>query len=53
MKRPQDFGGWHGVLNLSMLFVGILYIAVGFFGYLAYGEEAAGSITLNLPEGNW
>jgi len=53
MKNPQDFGGWRGLLNLSMLLAGILYITVGFFGCVAYGDKAAGSITLNLPPGDW
>jgi len=26
-----------------------LYVGMGLFGYLNYGAEAAGSITLNLP----
>ena len=30
--------GWNGVLNTSMVMVSCLYIAVGFFGYLKYGE---------------
>ena len=41
--------GWNGVLNTSMILVSCLYIGVGFFGYLKYGEQVAGSITLNLP----
>eukprot|EP00092_Neocalanus_flemingeri_P083662 GFUD01105026.1.p1 GENE.GFUD01105026.1~~GFUD01105026.1.p1 ORF type:complete len:186 (+),score=49.34 GFUD01105026.1:1-558(+) len=41
--------GWNGVLNTSMVIVSSLFIAVGFFGYLKYGETVAGSITLNLP----
>ena len=49
MKTPGDMKGWNGVLNTSMVLVSCLYIAVGFFGYLKYGEAAAGSITLNLP----
>ncbi|KAL1489695.1 hypothetical protein ABEB36_013635 [Hypothenemus hampei] len=50
MKNPQDFGGWNGVLNRGMIIVGILYIAVGFFGYLKYGDRAVlGSVTLLLP----
>jgi proton-coupled amino acid transporter len=49
MKNPQDFGGWTGVLNTGMVIVASLYTAVGFFGYLKYGEEVEGSITLNLP----
>ncbi|ODM93718.1 Proton-coupled amino acid transporter 4 [Orchesella cincta] len=51
MKTPHDFGGWNGVLNTSMLIVLCLYIAVGLFGYLKYGDGVAGSITLNLDQG--
>ena len=49
MKTPQEMKGWNGVLNTSMVIVSCLYIAVGFFGYLKYGDTVAGSITLNLP----
>jgi len=49
MRTPQDMKGWNGVLNTSMVLVSCLYIAVGFFGYLKYGDQVAGSITLNLP----
>ncbi|XP_021703414.1 proton-coupled amino acid transporter-like protein CG1139 isoform X2 [Aedes aegypti] len=49
MKTPEDFGGWTGVLNTGMVIVACLYTAVGFFGYLKYGEGVQGSITLNLP----
>ncbi|XP_055636354.1 proton-coupled amino acid transporter-like protein CG1139 isoform X2 [Toxorhynchites rutilus septentrionalis] len=49
MKTPDDFGGWTGVLNTGMVIVACLYTAVGFFGYLKYGESVQGSITLNLP----
>lgn len=48
MQRPQDFGGLSGVLNTGMVIVASLYTAVGFFGYLKYGEDVKGSITLNL-----
>ncbi|XP_017772197.1 PREDICTED: proton-coupled amino acid transporter-like protein CG1139 isoform X2 [Nicrophorus vespilloides] len=51
MQTPQDFGGWNGVLNTGMVIVACLYTAVGFFGYLKYGERAKyGSITLLLPD---
>ncbi|RLU19973.1 hypothetical protein DMN91_008532 [Ooceraea biroi] len=50
MKTPQYFGGYCGVLNIGMIVIVILYIAVGFFGYVKYGAEAAGSVTFNLPE---
>lgn len=50
MKNPQDFGGWTGVLNTGMIVVAVLYTAVGFFGYLKYGDKAIlGSVTLLLP----
>uniref|UniRef100_A0A1I8NFE8 Amino acid transporter transmembrane domain-containing protein n=1 Tax=Musca domestica TaxID=7370 RepID=A0A1I8NFE8_MUSDO len=50
MKTPEDFGGMTGVLNTSMVIVATLYTAVGFFGYLKYGDGVKGSITLNLPQ---
>lgn len=49
MKSPEDFVGCTGVLNTGMVIVACLYTAVGFFGYLKYGKDVKGSITLNLP----
>ncbi|XP_050099904.1 proton-coupled amino acid transporter 1-like [Anopheles aquasalis] len=49
LARPRDFTAWNGVLNTGMTLVVCLYSAVGFFGYLKYGEAAQGSVTLNLP----
>ncbi|KAJ9585747.1 hypothetical protein L9F63_002442, partial [Diploptera punctata] len=49
MKNPSDFGGYFGVFNRGMSIIVFLYVFVGFVGYVKYGEEAAGSITLNLP----
>lgn len=52
MRTPQDFGGLTGVLNTGMVIVTCLYTAVGFYGYLKYGDLAVqGSITLYLPAG--
>ena len=44
-----------GVLNTGMVFVACLYIAVGFYGYLHFGDAVAGngSVTLNLPSNEW
>ena len=52
MKTPKGMGGWTGVLNTAMVFVACLYIAVGFYGYLQFGDSVAnqGSITFNLPK---
>lgn len=49
MKTPQNFIGCPGVLNFGMIFVVTLYASVGFLGYLKFGEQTQGSITLNLP----
>eukprot|EP00095_Tigriopus_kingsejongensis_P005567 snap_masked-scaffold12_size759060-processed-gene-2.9 protein:Tk05567 transcript:snap_masked-scaffold12_size759060-processed-gene-2.9-mRNA-1 annotation:"proton-coupled amino acid transporter 4" len=53
MKYPGDLKGYFGVLNTSMTIVVSLYIALGFFGYLKYGDDVLGSITLNLPVEEW
>jgi proton-coupled amino acid transporter len=53
MATPKDLRGWNGVLNTSMITVSCLYIAVAFFGYLKYGEDVLGSVTLNLPVEEW
>lgn len=53
MKTPQGFGGTFGVLNKAMSIIVVLYIGMGLFGYFKYGHDARGSLTLNLPEGEW
>ena len=51
MKEAGSFRGFFGVLNTGMVMVGALYMAIGFFGYLRFGDDVLmyGSITLNLP----
>lgn len=49
MKRPDHFLGCPGVLNIAMFIVITLYAAMGFCGYLAYGNTVKPSITLNVP----
>ncbi|GBM16725.1 Proton-coupled amino acid transporter 1 [Araneus ventricosus] len=51
MATPEDFGGLNGVLNTGMVVVACLYTAVGFYGYLKYGDGVKPSITFNLPMG--
>ncbi|KAF6025907.1 hypothetical protein EB796_015790 [Bugula neritina] len=48
MREPQAFPSMFGVLNLSMTIVCVLYITVGFYGYIEYGADCQDSITLNL-----
>lgn len=51
MANPNHFIGCPGVLNISMTVVISLYTMMGVFGYLSFGDDAKGSITLNLPPG--
>ena len=53
MKTPEDFGGWTGVLTTGMVIVSVMFAALGFYGYLTFGNEIQGSITLNLPTSHW
>lgn len=49
MKEPHTLTGLFGPLNVAMVLVFVLYVCVGFYGYIEYGDKAAGSITLNIP----
>ena len=49
MKKPRHFLGICGVLNIGMLAATIIYMLLGFVGYLKYGEKVEDVITLNLP----
>lgn len=53
MKTPQHFTGLCGVLNQGMSGVTLVYMLLGFFGYLKYGEYIQGSVTLNLPQADY
>lgn len=50
MKTPKSFGGVTGVFSQGMFIVCILYILMGFVGYVKYGEDVKGSIVLNIPQ---
>uniref|UniRef100_T1JSP3 Amino acid transporter transmembrane domain-containing protein n=1 Tax=Tetranychus urticae TaxID=32264 RepID=T1JSP3_TETUR len=49
MKRPEKFTGPFGVLSVGMTLVVLLNCAVGFLGYLKFGDNIADSVTINLP----
>ncbi|KAH8370866.1 hypothetical protein KR093_005251, partial [Drosophila rubida] len=53
MKTPQNFLGICGVLSQGMSGVTLIYMLLGFLGYLRYGNETGESITLNLPIEEW
>ncbi|EPB70731.1 transmembrane amino acid transporter protein [Ancylostoma ceylanicum] len=50
MRRPQDMLGFFGVITISVAFICAVYVTVGFLGYLTYGDDLKGSITLNLTD---
>lgn len=50
MRSPHRFGGSLGLLNTAMVIVTLIYLGVGFFGYLKYGSDIQSTITLNLPQ---
>lgn len=50
MKNPSRFDETFGVLNIGISIVTVLFISFGFVGYLKWGDEVAGSLTLNLPQ---
>ena len=51
MKKKEQFIKPFGVLNVGMTIVTSLILVMGFLGYLKYGDNVEGSLTLNLPEG--
>lgn len=50
MKSPKSFGGTFGVLNFGMFVIIVLYVLMGLLGFLTYGAEVEGAITLNMPK---
>ncbi|XP_018787888.1 PREDICTED: proton-coupled amino acid transporter-like protein pathetic [Bactrocera latifrons] len=53
MEKPRHFLGICGVLSQGMSGVTLIYMALGFLGYLRYGTATEESITLNLPVHEW
>ncbi|XP_034103693.1 proton-coupled amino acid transporter-like protein pathetic isoform X1 [Drosophila albomicans] len=53
MKTPKNFLGICGVLSQGMSGVTLIYMLLGFLGYLRYGDATHDSITLNLPTEEW
>ena len=50
MENPQHFISGIGILNIAMVIVVLLYAVIGFLGYIKFGDDVAGSVTLNLLE---
>ncbi|KAF9807628.1 hypothetical protein SFRURICE_008841 [Spodoptera frugiperda] len=50
MEKPRDFTGLCGLFSVAMFIIITIYVTLGIFGYLKYGNKCEGSITLNLPQ---
>lgn len=50
MATPKSFGGKFGVLNIGMFVITAMYAVFGLLGYIKYGDDSLGSVTLNLPK---
>ncbi|XP_054162250.1 neutral amino acid uniporter 4-like [Oppia nitens] len=50
MKNRRNFDKPCGVINNAIAIVIVFYVTVGLLGYLKYGDQVAGSITLSLPK---
>lgn len=48
MRNPENFTSRFGVLNMTMAGITAIFIFTGVIGYMRWGEEVDGSITLNL-----
>ncbi|KAK5973862.1 Transmembrane amino acid transporter protein, partial [Trichostrongylus colubriformis] len=48
MRNPQQMLGFCGVISTSSMVVIVLYTSMGLMGYITYGSQIEGSITLNL-----
>jgi solute carrier family 36 (proton-coupled amino acid transporter) len=53
MSKPQQFLGYPSVLLIAMTVVIVMYTVLGFLGFVRFGDEIRGSITLNLPTDEW
>uniref|UniRef100_A0A1B6KZD9 Amino acid transporter transmembrane domain-containing protein n=1 Tax=Graphocephala atropunctata TaxID=36148 RepID=A0A1B6KZD9_9HEMI len=50
VRKPANFLGCPGVLNIGMVIIAVSFVLLGAIGYIKYGEDIKGSVTLNLPQ---
>ncbi|XP_022208913.2 proton-coupled amino acid transporter 1 [Drosophila obscura] len=50
MRKPGQFESQLGVLNVGMFLVSVMFMFAGSVGYMKWGEDVGGSLTLNLGD---
>ena len=50
LKRQEQMRSLFGVINTSYVIILLVYFTIGLLGYLKFGSQVHGSITLNLPK---
>lgn len=50
LETPDDFLNNCGVLPTTMILCAVFMVAIGFYGYTAFGEETAAAVTMNVPK---
>uniref|UniRef100_A0A8R1U1N4 Anaphase-promoting complex subunit 4 WD40 domain-containing protein n=1 Tax=Onchocerca volvulus TaxID=6282 RepID=A0A8R1U1N4_ONCVO len=50
LETPEDFLNNFGVLPTTMCFCTLFMIAIGFYGYTAFGANTEPTITMNVPK---
>lgn len=53
MAKTEQFEMTFGVLNVGMFLVSIMFLFAGSVGYMKWGEDVGGSLTLNLGDTMW
>ena len=51
MRDPKAMPSLFGALNIAMMVIYALYLSVGLLGYIEFGSDVQGSVTLNIC--NW
>ena len=49
MENRAPYHGWNGLFTLALTFVICVYVAIGFYGYLAFGQSSI-MILSNMPQ---